>query len=281
MEDLREVAAVHPPAAYIGGKRRLGELLARRIEAIPHRLYAEPFVGMGGVFFRRRYVPRCEVVNDVSRDVTTLFRILQRHYPQFMDTLKFQVTSRREFERLAACDPATLTDLERAARFLYLQRLAFGGKVTGRNFGVETSSGAGFNVSRLGPLLEEIHERLSGVIIECLTWSDFVDRYDLIDTLFFLDPPYWGTEGEYGAGVFARADFPRVADRLASIKGRFLLTVNDLPQTREVFSRFVIEPVTTRYTVAGGAGKTAAEILVMGPGSDPEAFPKPRDLLSL
>ena len=76
--------------SFVGGKRRLGELLARRIEAVPHETYAEPFVGMGGVFFRRRWAPRREVINDISRDVATLFRILQRHYPQFMERQSFR-----------------------------------------------------------------------------------------------------------------------------------------------------------------------------------------------
>jgi len=101
-ENFRPVTPVRPAAAYIGGKRRLGETIARRIEAVKHEVYAEPFVGMGGVFFRRRWAPRCEVINDISRDVATLFRTLQRHYPQFMETLKFQIASRREFERLLA-----------------------------------------------------------------------------------------------------------------------------------------------------------------------------------
>src|SRR3979490_785819 len=133
MNDIsfRPVAPIRPAAAYIGGKRRLGEMLARRIEAVPHETYAEPVVGMGGGLFRKRWAPSREVINDISRDVATLFRILQRHYPQFMETLKFQIASRREFERLIACKPDTLTDLERAGRFLYLQRLAFGGKVAG------------------------------------------------------------------------------------------------------------------------------------------------------
>jgi hypothetical protein len=116
------------------------------------KTYAEAFVGMGGVFFRRRSRPRSEVINDRNGDVANLFRILQRHYPQFMDTLRFQITSRREFERLKASDPATLTDLERAGRFLYLQRLAFGGKVAGQNFGVDPRSSAGFNLTTLAPL---------------------------------------------------------------------------------------------------------------------------------
>jgi DNA adenine methylase len=90
-EDMRAVAPIRPAAAYIGGKRRLAELLARKIEAIKHDTYAEPFMGMGGIFFRRRWAPRCEVINDILRDVATLFRILQRHYPQFMETLKFHI----------------------------------------------------------------------------------------------------------------------------------------------------------------------------------------------
>src|SRR5215831_11754704 len=156
-EERRAVTPIRPAAAYIGGKRRLGELLARRIEAVPHETYAEPFVSMGGVFFRRRWAPRREVINDISRDVATLFRILQRHYPQFMETLKFQITSRAEFERLAASNADTLTDLDWAGRFLDLQRLAFGGKVAGRNFGIETAGASRFDVTKLG--LEEIHSR--------------------------------------------------------------------------------------------------------------------------
>src|SRR6187549_1518408 len=123
------VQPVRPIAPYVGGKRALSQRLVERIEAIPHEIYSEPFVGMGGVFFRRRRRPRKEVINDISTDVVNLFRLLQRHYQQLLDVLKWQVCSRAEFERLVSVDPATLTDLERGARFLYLQRAAFGGVV--------------------------------------------------------------------------------------------------------------------------------------------------------
>jgi DNA adenine methylase len=276
---FRIVPPVRPAAAYIGGKRRIGEQLARRIEAVEHQTYAEPFVGMGGVFFRRRWAARREVINDISRDVVTLFRILQRHYPQFMETLKFQIASRREFERLVASNPDTLTDLERAGRFLYLQRLAFGGKVAGRSFGVDSSGPSRFDVTKLGPLLDEIHERLAGIVIECLPWADFVERYDSPATLFYLDPPYWGSEADYGAGVFMRVDFIRLASRLSKIAGKFILSVNDVPETREAFARFAIEGVATRYTIAGGKWSDVSEIIVTGPAKD--AIPPARDLLSL
>lgn len=192
---------VRPVAPYVGGKRALSRQLVARIGSIPHGLYAEPFVGMGGVFFRRDLRPKVEVVNDISADVTTLFRIIQRHYQAFLDMIRWQITSRAEFERLAATDPATLTDLERAARFLYLQRLAFGGQVAGRNFGVSYTASARFDLTKLVPLLEEVHERLAGVVIERLPFADFIRRYDRPGTLFFIDPPYWGNDADYGPGV--------------------------------------------------------------------------------
>ena len=144
------------------------------IGGIPHRTYAEVFVGMGGVFFRRNLRPPVEVINDWSEDVSTFFRVLQHHYVAFLDMLRFQITSRANFEKLLSMDPASLTDLQRAARFLYVQRLAFGGKVAGRNFGVSAGNPARFDVTKLGPMLEAVHERLAGVVIErmdCTTSS--------------------------------------------------------------------------------------------------------------
>jgi DNA adenine methylase len=258
----RDVPNTQPPAAWIGGKRSLAPRLVKAIGAIPHKLYAEPFVGMGGVFFRRTKVPRVEVINDRNGEVVNLFRILQRHYPQFMDTLKFQITSRREFERLKACDPATLTDLERAARFIYLQKLAFGGKVTGQSFGVDTTGGARFNLNRLGPLLEDVHERLAGVVIENLNWLKFVDRYDRPDTLFYLDPPYFGNEDDYGKSLFGRDQFEALAARLRQIKGRFVMSINDVPEIRELFSECLIQPVELTYSVSGGKGTNAKELII-------------------
>ena len=248
---LTPVDPVRPVAGYIGGKRNLARRLVARIATIPHETYAEAFVGMGGVFFRRDRRPRAEVINDLSVDVTNLFRLLQRHYQQLLDTLKWQIASRAEFERLVRVDPSTLTDLERAARFLYLQRMAFGGKVAGRTFGVAPSNPARFDLTKLVPMLEAVHERLAPVVIERLPWAAFLDRYDRPGTLFYLDPPYFGCEGDYGEGMFERAEFEEMADRLSRLKGRFLLSLNDHPEVRRIFARFRIDDAPTTYTVGG------------------------------
>ena len=262
--DSTPVEPTLPVAPWLGGKRNLAKRICAILDASPCTTYAEPFVGMGGIFLRRRARPKAEVINDAGRDVANLFRILQRHYPQFLDTLRFQLTTRVEFNRLVDTNPDTLTDLERAARFLYLQRTAFGGKVSGRNFGVSIERPGRFNMTTLEPMLEDLHSRLAGVIIECLDFGAFITRYDSPGTLFYLDPPYWGCEGDYGKTLFTRADFQRLADQLAGMKGRFLMSINDVPEIREIFAWAQIEEVTTSYTIGNKPGSRGAraELLV-------------------
>ena len=265
--DLIPVAPTRPPAPWLGGKRALAGRLSELIATIPHQRYVEPFVGMGGVFFRRKHRPKLEVINDLNRDVVNLFRLLQRHYQQLLDVLKWQVCSRAEFERLLKVEPNTLTDLERAARFLYLQRTSFGGKVVGQGFGVDYASGARFDLTKLVPLLEDVHERLAGVVIECLPYAECIRRYDSRPddskggTLFYLDPPYWGCTDDYGRNIFAPEDFQRLCDILAGLNGQFVLSINDVPQIREIFAGFTWHEVGVHYGVGSGQ-RPARELII-------------------
>lgn len=259
------VEPVRPLAGYIGGKRNLARRLTARLDAMEGvEIYAEPFVGMGGVFLRRTRRPRAEVINDGNRDVANLFRIIQRHYQPFLDMIRWQLATRADFERLCATDPDTLTDLERAARFLYLQRMSFGGRVASRSFAISPAQPARFDTTKLVPMLEDVHARLAGVTIECLSYAEFIRRYDRPGTLFYLDPPYVESESDYGRGLFGREDFARLAEQLAAIDGRFVLSINDHPVAREAFGRFELEEVTTTYTTGKQRSRTT-ELIVTGP----------------
>ncbi|MBL3571590.1 DNA methyltransferase [Rhodovulum sulfidophilum] len=258
---MRKTVPATPVAPWMGGKKALHRRIIERIEAIPHRTYVEPFLGMGGVFLRRSWRPRLEVANDLNGEITNLFRVLQRHYPQLMEVMRFQITSRREFERLRACDPATLTDLERAARFLYLQRLAFGGQLGGV-FGVAPDQSARFSLAKIGPLLDAAHDRLDGVVFENLPWQEVLARYDGPQALFYLDPPYWGGEDDYGKGLFDRDQFAELAERLGRIEGAFVLSINDRPEIRDLFGAFRIEEVRLNYSVSKGGATAARELII-------------------
>lgn len=261
-EELTAVRPTQPVAPWLGGKRALSRRIADRIASVPHTRYVEPFVGMGGVFFRRPARPKLEVINDVNRDVVTLFRILQRHYQQLLDVLKFQLYSRADFERLRATPADQLTDLERAARFLYLQKTGFGGM--GRTFGIDYSRPR-WSLSKIEPMLEAVHERLEDVLIECLDFGVCIERYDSRPgTLFYCDPPYWGHTDDYGKDIFSPADFERLRGLLGGLQGRFILSLNDRPEVRELFAGFEMEEVSLNYQVSGKV-TPARELIISGP----------------
>jgi DNA adenine methylase len=104
---------------------------------------------------------------------------------------------------------------------------------------------------------------LSGVTVTCLDFAEFIRRVDHKGALFYLDPPYWGCEGDYGKALFGRDRFDQMADLLAGLKGRFILSLNDVPEVREIFGRFSIEEVTTTYTIAAkGAQPERRELII-------------------
>ncbi|WP_205563168.1 hypothetical protein [Cohaesibacter haloalkalitolerans] len=54
-----------------------------------------------------------------------------------------------------------------------------------------------------------------------------------------------------------------MADQLRSLKGRFLFSINDVPEIREIFSGFDIEEVSLSYST-NSKGSTQARELVIG-----------------
>lgn len=101
------------------------------------------------------------------------------------------------------------------------------------------------------------------MVVEQLGYADFIRRYDRDGALFYLDPPYWGCETDYGQDVFGRDDFARLADQLAGVRGAFVLSINDTPGAREVFGRFEMIDAPVTYTVGGGAkAQRAGELIV-------------------
>ena len=259
--NFEQVKPIDPIAPYLGGKRLLAKTIVPIIEKIPHNIYCEPFLGMGGIFFRRTKKPKCEAINDINSEIVNMFRMIERFPDYLVDMLKFKICSRAEFKRMLATPPLLLTELERAIRFLYLQKTAFGGKIRSQAFGVSLDR-VRFCSERVIPQIHALHNRLSHTYIECLPYAEFINRYDRPDTLFYLDPPYWNCEKDYGKGIFSKADFDELAKLLKGIKGKFIMSINDVPEIRQIFKAFYIKEVQTLYTTGLQSGKKANELLV-------------------
>ncbi len=148
-------------------------------------------------------------------------------------------------------DTRTLTDIQRAARFYYLQQHAFGGKVSGQHFGTATT-GSPINLCRIEEALSAAHLRLSGTYIENLTWLECMKRYDRPHSFFYCDPPYWETEG-YGVD-FPFDEYLQMADFMRSCKGKVMVSINDHPAIREAFNGLHMEGLDIKYCVANTDG---------------------------
>ena len=75
-----------------------------------------------------------------------------------------------------------------------------------------------------------------------------------------MDPPYWETEG-YGVD-FGWEHYEEMAELIGQIKGKAIISLNDHPDIRQVFSRYHIESTDIRYTVGGGKGVQRSEVLI-------------------
>ena len=240
-----------PLVPWVGGKRRLAQHI---LPLFPeHSCYVEPFCGAAALFFMKEPA-KVEVLNDVHGDLVRLYRVVQNHLEEFVRQFKWSLASREMYGWLQSTPPDTLTDIQRAARFFYLQKLGFGGKVDGQTFGVATTSKARLNLLRLEEDLSLVHLRLHQVTIEHLDWAACIERYDRPHTLFYLDPPYYGTEG-YGVG-FGLEQYDRMAELLLTMKGKAVVSVNDIPEMRLAFRGLPMKRLTINYTVgASGRGR--------------------------
>jgi DNA adenine methylase len=129
--------------------------------------------------------------------------------------------------------------------YYYLVKNAFSGQV-----------GCGFSAGKKFPgkysMLADFKlwaRRLNKVTIENLGYEDCLRRYDGAETVFYVDPPYVGTERYYG-GDFAPADHARLRDVLARLKGRWLASYNDCPTVRALYRGYNAEEVRSRYSAA-------------------------------
>lgn len=256
---------ITPLAPYLGGKRLLAKTIIPIINKIPHKIYAEPFIGMGGVFFRRSQKPKCEAINDINSEIINLFRMVEKYPDYLADMLKFKLCSRAEFKFMLATPPLLLTELERAVRYLYIQKNAFGGQTQHQSFGLSLDGRCRFDNNKLALAIYQLNQRLQGVYVECLPYQDFITLYDRPATLFYLDPPYWGCENDYGKNIFNKADFDNLSTLLKQIKGKFVMSLNDVPEIRAIFKAFYIKEVQTAYSIRQNKmkkNKPAAELLI-------------------
>ena len=240
-----------------GGKRRLLKHILPIIEATPHACYCEVFSGGAAVLIAKT-PSRCEVLNDIDGDLVNFYLQAKYHPDALAAELEFIPASRTLFNLFKS--DAGITELQRAGRYFYRNFSSMFG--IGKYYAVQKTQGTpklSFKLASIAPLAS----RLNGVSIECLDWRRCLELYDSPATLFYLDPPY--TAGECGQyALFSMDDIRAVQSSLSRIKGKWLLSINDTAEIRDIFSTCQIHGIETSANMlkARSPGSTFKELLI-------------------
>lgn len=250
------------PLGRRGGKCRLSARIIARIP--PHVCYCEPFAGGAWVFFKKKPSP-VEVLNDIDGELVNFYRVLASFPEYFERKFRFSLYARKELEDLKRADISRMSAEERAWRFFYLNAASYAGDgatfLTSSRLNIGKGYPLTFQHKRRRLLLA--HKRLKKAIIENRSWQRILAIYDGPETFFYLDPPYFGHEGDFGKGKFSPGDFAEMAKALATLSGRFILSINDTPETREIFRDFrILDELEAHYSANVFQPKKKRELLL-------------------
>lgn len=233
-----------PIIARVGGKSKLADDIVNMMPR--HEIYVEPFIGGGSVFFKKpKSLSRLEVINDKDKDVADIYRDVQK--VESLSDKSFQPT-RPQFNRLKNMKNFK-TDKERLFRNLYLSLTSFRGdreNYIGENLENDKrykNVGVKFKNQKT---YDKIRNRMSGVKVHSEDFRKVIKRYDSPDTLFYLDPPYSRAEQnkdyrEVGLDIYDVCNF------LKTIKGKFILSYDDVVDARKICKQFKIKKIRTKY----------------------------------
>lgn len=227
---------------WIGGKKSLRKnILAQFPEPQQYDRYIEVFGGAGWILFSRDRHAKKEVYNDINGELVNLYRCVKYHAQELQRELEFLLMSREQFNWAKGQNAEHMTDIQRASRFYILIKESYGCDL--RSFGVR-----GINLLSAVDYLKEVAVRLSGVVIENRDFEKLIKTYDCGTALFYLDPPYYGTE-KYYSGGFGEADHVRLKNILEKISGMFILSYNDCDFVRDLYKDYKILEVSRPHNL--------------------------------
>lgn len=224
--------------SWVGGKKALREILLSCFPPFFDR-YIEVFGGAGWLYFHKPPGNDFEVYNDFNGLLVNLYRCVREKPEDLIKSLDFQLNSREDFERIRALhgDEKHIRikkspNVALAAEFYHLIRTSYASSLT--SYGCQPH-----DFWQDFPPIRAAHRRLAKTVVENKDFEALIHQYDRPGALFYLDPPYYGTESFYqniGKEGFGKKDHIRLRDCLLSIEGKFILSYNKDPFIYELYA---------------------------------------------
>lgn len=250
---------LNSPLKYLGGKSRLRKYI---IPLIPeHICYCEVFAGGAWVLFGKDpNISKVEVLNDIWSELINFYHVLKYKPVAFLEAFDWIFVSRQTFEKFKREDSSQLNDVEQAMRFFYKMKASYGAKST--FFPANKSNRINPNLTKINDIIPAIHKRLKAIIIENLDFDECIQKYDKSTTFYYIDPPCYKSQAKH-THHFKEEDFVRLAEILKSIKGKFLLSINNHPFIKELFYGYDFKEVPIKYSLPRiNSGKELVELLI-------------------
>lgn len=242
--------------SWIGGKNLLKKEIIARFPEESYDFYVEVFGGAAWVLFHKERHAETEIYNDLNGELVNLFRCVKYHCSELQRELHHVLNSREMFNGFINENPSYLTDIQRAARFFTLIKTSYGSKCG--TFGCAKK-----DVSVMTDYLSAIEERLKSVVIEHKDFEDIINSFSKKKTLFYLDPPYYGTEKYYSA-AFSQDDHIRLKSSLENINCKFILTYNNCDYIKFLYDSFrIVEVERYNNLTTTRGGRYYKELIIM------------------
>lgn len=246
---------LNSPIKWVGGKRNLRKLLASIMPE--HFQYVEVFGGAGWVLLEKEPA-KLEIFNDINGDLINFYKVVQDKdkCQLLIDSLNLTLKSRQLFEEWDNLKPhelEQLNNIERATRFYFMLKMAFGGRINRKKntFCISNDGRKQINYDKIPKEFWELHNRIQNVFIERESFEYILKKYDRKDgdVVFYLDPPYLETtENDYGM-TFDINSYKKLKESLDKVNGKWILTCNDKPQLRELFNEYYIQDNEVHWSI--------------------------------
>lgn len=255
-----------PFVKWVGGKR---QLLAqfRNNKLYPPRsfntftnYYFEPFAGGAAVFFD--LLPNKAHINDLNEELVATYNIIKNDVKTLISNLNSESYryDKELFLKIRSLNPLDLSEIERASRFIYLNRTGFNGMYRVNKSGQFNVPFGKYN----NPLicdeanLNRVADALKGVTITSLSYKFILDLAKKGDFIY-LDPPYYpvtktASFTTYTNDVFLEKQQEELRDAYLELNNRgcfVMLSNSDTPFIESLFAPFSKEGIKINKVQAG------------------------------
>ncbi|BAZ06644.1 DNA adenine methylase [Calothrix sp. NIES-3974] len=254
------------PLRYPGGKSKA---LDQILPHVPLNIdeYREPFIGGGSVFLAIKQLFGCRIkqywINDLNFDLCCFWLYAKTENEALADEvsrIKKKYTNGRDLFNDLTGDDLKLNDFERAVRFFVLNRITFSGTVDSGGYSQQAFERRFTNSSI--DRLRDICVYLSSVHITCGDYEDLLFQ-DGKNVFIFLDPPYLSATKSklYGrkGNLHTAFDHERFAKNMRECPHKWLITYDDSPEIREMFSFANITAWALQYGMNNYKQESAAQ----------------------